>query len=263
MLRPIIAGVILAALAFAILYPLTPRGGVRRGPDFLAVRIDLPEARYFGQLPAAPVLVLSEEGVFFDGEYVLPLDEANLDTNWCNQKFRRLSREWGGREEAPRDRSAPAVKYLEIIIQADEGVDFEALKWAMWTSATNGFAKPYLAAWDPESKCVKGAPIIVPCFTYFRHRDLLILSILVEEEGFRVSRPGALLPFTGKKGNEYDYRFLETTLKDVKKNHGRRCNNVCLDVTNEVVYGDVIRFLDIIIGSGFEPRDISLAGAIE
>ena len=262
-MRAIIVGIITAAVAVAILYPLTPRGGVLPGPYYLAVRVDLPEARYFAELPAAPVLVLSEEGVFFDGEYILPLDEANLDTDWCNQKFRRLSRERGGREEAPRDPSAPAVKYLEIIIQADEGVKFKALKWAIWNSATNGFAKPYLAARDPESNYVKGAPIIVPWFTYFRYDDLLILSVLVEEEGFWVSAPPAIRPFAHKKGNEYDYCFLEATLKDVKKNYGWRCNNVCLDVENEVVYGDVIRFLDLIIGSGFEARDISLAGTIE
>lgn len=266
MVRVIIASIIFTALAVAIGYTFAPLGGVWVGSNFInfkAYGINLPDARFRDEVPEAPVIAVSREGVFFQGRlietYHGALTAPFFVVDALYYELYEISNVDGHPITLPEEKS-----YVdrEIVILADEGVGYDTLMRILWTSARAGFTKPYLATLDRRTVSVTAIPIFKEWFFDSINQDRLYISVIVEEDGFRVAGAGRIFPFVRKAGSDYDYNTLESLLTRISSEYPERPNDLGFIFPYDMGYGEIIRFLELALSSGLEPERVSMSQEI-
>lgn len=87
----------------------------------------------------------------------------------------------------------------------------------------------------------------------------LDISIVITTEGFRVVGTAKKLDMIPKTGNQYQFEHLRTLLKAIKFEYPSQ-KSVVLVIEADVIYDDIIRFMDICRESQFP--DVGLSGDI-
>jgi biopolymer transport protein ExbD len=163
MLRAIIAGIVTAAVAFAIAVTLREDVGLRWfGPDFIAPGARLPEARMGEKPPAAPVVHISREWITVRAKRVASAEEAfsceDLIIEGLYGELVSIGEtlgKWEGPRVIPVDAEGRIIPEYgpedDLVIQADRDVEFELLRRVFYTCGRAEYGRLNLAAINPES----------------------------------------------------------------------------------------------------------------
>jgi len=249
-------------LAVAIGYTFAPLGGVWVGSNFINLKacgINLPDARFRDEVPEAPVIAVSREGVFFRGTLIETYEGAltapSIDVDALYYKLYEISHFNAQPIDLLEEKRYPD---REIVILADEEVGYDMLKWILWTSGRAGLTKPYLAALDRHTGRVTAIPIFMPCFFGWTNELRCDMCVIVEEDGFLVSGTGTILRFVHKAGGDYDYNTLENLLKRISGKYPELRNELYFIFPDDMSYGEIIRFLELTLDMGLEPERITI-----
>ena len=103
----------------------------------------------------------------------------------------------------------------------------------------------------------------MPWFFDLSYQGELYVSVLVEEEGFRIGGVGKILPFVRKVGSDYDYNTLENLLTLIKDEYPERRKDLTFIFPDDLSYGEIAEFIRLGISTGLEPERISMAQHIK
>jgi biopolymer transport protein ExbD len=85
------------------------------------------------------------------------------------------------------------------------------------------------------------------------------ISIIITDKGFRIAGTGKKLDPVPKKRGDYDYTKLRALLKAVKFQYPSQ-KSVVLVIESDVIYNDIIKFMDVCRES--QLPDIGLSGGV-
>jgi hypothetical protein len=272
MTRAIIAGIVTAAVAFAIAVTLREDVGLRWfGPDFIAPGARLPEARMGEKPPAAPVVHVSREWITVRAKRVASAEEAIADEDLIIDGFYgelvsigETLGKWDGPRVIPVDAEGRIIPEYgpedDLIIQADRDVEFELLRRVFYTCGRAEYGRLNLAAINPDNRELGVFSLDLP--------TLGDIDELEPEPGLIMGDDSLKLSYRDTSGEyvfstiEKDYSVLAEELRQMKRRRPGQ-KSLLIICAAHVRYEELIRVLEVSVQPEIALTEIYLAKSVE